>query len=401
MKSVRQTIRQQQPRVEGIFYLMPDPSLARRLQREFGDLGSELGGGFASYVRAALLPDQIWDWFPLKLAGEIGTAFAHPVEFAVGAALTDEIGKKRRRRFIPVLAVSAAIHGALIVYLVYLALFSPFANLRVVNRAYRQFDPNDIVHLTYPPQMLKAPQGDKALALEEIQERARKRREEVARLKQEREEREKAEREKAEKERKEAEQKAAELAAKEKDKTKPIPTEFGEINEAPIKDLIGEVYSLYSAGTLDVNVTKLSVMVLFRIEKDGSLSGIKVRQPGSGNPIVDKKAQQILWMIGESHALGPISDLSSGSIALELTENNSVLTIAAFAQTPEAAKAKADLLRLLFSVMRMTRKKDSPDVAELLSYVKVETDNKTIKATLRLSRARAAEMMNARFGSKQ
>jgi hypothetical protein len=400
MKSVRQTIRQTQPRVEGIFYLMPDPSLARRLQREFGDLGSELGGGFASYLRAAFLPDQIGDWFPLKLASEIGTAFAHPVEFAVGAALSDEIGKKRRRLLIPVLAASAAVHGALIVYLVYLALFSPFANLRVVNRAYRQFDPNDIVHLTYPPQMLKAPQGDKTLTLEEIQERARKRREEVARLKREREEREKAEREKAEKERKEAEQKAAELAAKEKDKSKPTPTEFGEINEAPIKDLVGEVYSLYTAGTLDVNVTKLSVMVGFKIEKDGSLSGIKIIS-GSGNPVVDQKAKQILWMIGESHALGPISDLSSGSIKLDLTENTSRLTVTAFAATPDAAKAKADLLNLLFSVMRMTRKKDSPDVAELLSMLKVRSDNKRIDAELSVSRARAAEMMNARFGSKQ
>jgi hypothetical protein len=401
MKSVRQTIRQTRPREEGIFYLMPDPSLARRLVRVIGDLGSELGGGVASYVRAAFLPDQIWDWFPLKLASEIGTAFAHPVEFAVGAALTDEIGKKRRRLLIPVLAASAAIHGALIAYLVYLALFSPFANLRVVNRAYRQFDPNDIIHLTYPPQMLKAPQGDKTLALEEIQERERKRREEVARLKREREEREKAEKEKAEKERKEAEQKAAELAAKEKPKTNPTPTEFGEINEAPIKDLVGEVYSLYQAGTLDVNVTKLTVMVAFKIEKDGSLSGIKVIPPGSGNPVVDQKAKQILWMIGESHALGPIADLSSGSIKLDLTENTSRLTVTAFAATPDAAKAKADLLNLLFSVMRMTRKKDSPDVAELLSMLKVRSDNKRIDAELSVSRARAAEMMNARFGSKQ
>lgn len=400
MKSVRQTIRQPQHREEGIFYLMPDPSLARRLQREFVDLASELRSGFASYLRAAFLPDRISEWFPLKLASEIGTAFAHPLEFVAGAALTDEIGEKRRRRFLTVLAASAAVHGALILYLVYLALFSPFANLRVVNRAYRQFDPNDIVHLTYPPQMLKAPQGDKTLSLEEIQERARKRREEVARLKREREEREKAEKEKAEKERKEAEQKAAELAAKEKPKTNPSPTEFGEINEAPIKDLVGEVYSLYQAGTLDVNVTKLSVMVGFKIEKDGSLSGIRVIQ-GSGNPVVDQKAKQILWMIGESHALGPISDLSSGSIKLDLTENTSRLTVTAFAATPDAAKAKADLLNLLFSVMRMTRKKDSPDVAELLSMLKVRSDNKRIDAELSVSRARAAEMMNARFGSKQ
>jgi len=397
MQSERQT-KGQTPE-EKIFFSMPDPSLASRLLREFGDLAGELGAGFAVYLRAAFLPDRMSEWFPFRLAREIGTAFAHPLEFLAGAASMDEIGQKRRRRLIPVLAASAAVHGALIIYLIYLALFSPYANLRIVNRAYRQFE-SEIIHLKYPPQMLKAPQGDKTMTLEEIQERARKRREQMARERAAREEKEKAEREKAEKERKEAEQKAAELAAKEKAKTTPTPTEFGEINEAPLKDLVGELYSLYTAGTLDVNVTKLTVMVGFKIEKDGSLSGIRIITP-SGNPVVDKKAQQILWMIGESHALGPIVDLSSGSIKLDLTENTSRLTVTAFAATPDAARAKADLLNFLFAVLRMKQKKDSPDVAELLSMLKVRSDNKRIDAELSVSRARAAEMMNARFGSKQ
>ena len=64
------------------------------------------------------------------------------------------------------------------------------------------------------------------------------------------------------------------------EKTKPTPTEFGEINEAPIKDLVAEVYSLYTAGMLDVNVTKLSVMVAFKIEKDAN----------SGRAVVSTKA---------------------------------------------------------------------------------------------------------------
>jgi hypothetical protein len=401
MQSARQTYRQPQGREEKIFFSMPDPSLASRLRRQLGDLSTELAGGFTAYLQAAFLPDRRSDWFPIRLASAIGTALAHPLAFAADAALTDEIGRKRRRRLIPVLAASAAVHGALIAYLIYLALFSPFANLLIVNRAYRQFDPTaEIIHLKYPPQMLKGPQGEKTLTLEEIREQAKKRREQAAKERAAREEKERIEREKAEKARKEAEQKAAELAAKEKEKTKPTPTEFGEINEAPLKDLVGELYSLYAAGTLDVNLTKLTVMVGFKIEKDGSLSGIRLITP-SGNALVDKKAQQILWMIGESHALGPIVDLSSGSIKLDLTENTSRLTVTAFAATPEAARAKADLLNFLFAVLRMKQKKDSPDVAELLSLLKVRSDNKRIDAELSVSRARAAEMMNARFGSKQ
>ncbi|MFY9608482.1 MAG: hypothetical protein WAU45_07695 [Blastocatellia bacterium] len=380
---------------------MPDPSLARRLQRVFGDLRSEIGGGFAAYSRAAFLPDRIWDSFPLRLVTEIGAAFAHPLEVVAGARLTDEIDRKRRRRFIPVLAASAAVHGALLVYLIYLAVFSAFANLDVVNREYRKFDPSILtVHLKYPANMLKAPQGDKTLTIEEIRERAKKRREEMARRR-EREEKEKAERERiekerAEKEKKEAEQKAAELAAKEK--AKPT-TEFGEINEAPIKDMVGEVYSLFQTGSLEVNLP-LNVMAVFKIEKDGSLSGIRIAR-SSKNKLLDEKAAQILWMIGESHALGPIADLSSGSVELDLTENTSRLTVTAFAKTPEAAKAKADLLNFLFAVMKVARKKDSPDVAELLSMLKVTSDNKRVDARLSVSRARATQLMNARFGTKQ
>ncbi len=401
MQSQRQTRRRPQPRVEGIFFLMPDPSLARRLLRAFGDLGNELGGGFAAYLRAAFLPERIRDSFPLRLVGELVAAFAHPLEVVAGARLTDEVDRKWRRRFIPVLAASAAVHGALLVYLVYLAVFSAFADLNVVNKDYRKFDPAILtVHLKYPPNMLKAPQGDKTLTIEEIRERAKKRREEMARRR-EREEKEKAERERIEKERaerekKEAEQKAAELAAKEKPKS---TTEFGEINEAPIKDMVGEVYSLFQAGSLDVNLP-LNVMAVFKIEKDGSLSGIKIAR-SSKNKLLDEKAAAILWMIGESHALGPISDLSSGSVELDLSENTSRLTVSAFAQTPEAAKAKADLLNFLFAVMRATRKKDSPDVAELLSMLKVTSSATRVDARLSVSRERATQMMNARFGTKQ
>lgn len=401
MHSERENPPRSQPRVEGIFFMMPDPSLARRLQRGIMELGSELNGGFAAYLRSAFLPDRIWDSFPLRLASEIGAAFAHPLEVVEGARLTDEIDQRRRRRFIPVLAASAALHGALLVYLVYLAVFSAFANLNVVNRDYRKFDPSVLtVHLKYPPQMLKVPQAEKTLTIEEIRARGEKRREEMARRR-EREEKEKAERERVEKERaekakKEAEQKAAELAAKEKPKT---PTEFGEINEAPIKDMVGEVYSLFQSGNLDVDLP-LNVMAVFKIEKDGSLSSIRIAR-SSKNKLLDEKAAQILWMIGESHALGPIADLSSGSVELDLTENTSRLTVTAFAQTPEAAKAKADLLNFLFSVMKVARKKESPDVAELLSMLKVTSDNKRVDARLSVSRARATQMMNARFGTKQ
>jgi hypothetical protein len=45
----------------------------------------------------------------------------------------------------------------------------------------------------------------------------------------------------------------------------------------------------------------------------------------------------------------------------------------------------------------MTQQSKSPETAELLSLVKVKSDNNRIDAEMMVSRARASEMMRARF----
>jgi hypothetical protein len=225
------------------------------------------------------------------------------------------------------------------------------------------------------------------MTLEEIRERAEKNKQEMLRR------REKAEKEKKEKE--EAERKAAAEAAKVAAENKPAtPTKFGEINEAPIKDTVKKLYELYQAGGLDLE-KEFSVMAGFKVEPDGSLSNIRIIKP-SPNKLVDAKALEILWNIGESHALGPVSDLSSATISLDLTENTARLRITAFAPTAEIAKAKADLLNVLFWALRMKEAKGS-DVGQLLALVKVRSDGKRVDTDLNVPRAKAAEMMRARF----
>jgi hypothetical protein len=153
------------------------------------------------------------------------------------------------------------------------------------------------------------------------------------------------------------------------------------------------LYELYEAGGLDLQ-KEFSLMAAFKVEPDGSLSNIRIVR-ASPNKLVDQKALEILWNIGESHALGPVSDLSSATISLDLTENTARLRITAFAPTPEIAKAKADLLNVLFWALRMKEK--SKDIGQLLSMIKVKSDGKRVDTDLNVPREKAAEMMRARF----
>jgi len=296
-----------------------------------------------------------------------------------------------------VLSASAAVHGVLIVYFVYLALTSPFAGFRIVNRAYQLGDVSKLLDkLYYPPEVIRQHQLDNLKKLEELQSQEKARREEAARRQKEKEEREKAERERKAKE--EADEKAKQEA--EQAKTQPSSTQFGEINEAPIKDMIGAIYELYKAGGLGLNDLNFSMMATFKIERDGSLSHIAMPK-SSGSKVVDEKGLRLLQMIGESHALGPLADLSSGSIKLDLSDDTARRTITAFAPTAADARAKADLLNLFFWGMRIKEKNKSPDVAELLSLMKVRADNKRLDADLTVPRARANEMFKNKFGGSQ
>lgn len=365
---------------------MPWPGLAERLARALRDTWREFGGGPISYLRAAFLPDRIEDWFPIKFTRLVGASLAHPVETIEGALAIDPIEANRRRRFLPILAALAVVYFGLGLYVSYLAFFSQFAHLRVVDKAYKKFDPDTILaKLYYPPQMLRgAPRGP-AMTLEEIRARAEKHKKELALA------REKAEREKKEKQ--EAERKAAEEAAKVAAQNKPATeAKFGEINIAPIRDTVGNLYKLFEAGGLDIPEVKFSVMAGFKVMPDGSFENIRIIT-SSGSKIIDRNALEILSNIGESHALGPVSTLTSSTISLEVTDDLARIRIMAFAPTPEIAKEKSGLLNALFWALRMKEK--SPELGQLLKLIKVKSEGKRVDTDLMVPRAQAAQMFRA------
>jgi hypothetical protein len=403
-----------------IFSPLPQPPFVLRLWRALKDAAREFARSPLAYLRMAFLPERTADWLPMRLASAFASFLKHPLVVIGGLLHRDRIlvgfidqvagdsatfvtnalsptqAKVRAwDRFVPVLMASGAAHGVLIGVLVYLTIvnmLAPYANVRIVNKPYRPFGPEVIAQLYARSRPINQP-TDQVLSLEELRERERKRREERERHRAEEEARLKAEREKAEREARAAEEKAkAEEAAKVASGNE--PAKFGEINEAAIKDLVGKIYKRYQAGEIELN--NFSVMAAFKIDCDGSMprSSIRILE-SSGDAKKDDLALQILWLIGESHALGPLCKLSSNTIRFDLGEDTTRLSITGFGPNPQWTAQQAQTLRTMFWTLATFKGKT--DTGELAKYIKVNTVNNRIDVDLSLSRARASEMMRARF----
>jgi hypothetical protein len=407
-----------------IFSPLPQPPFVLRLRRALKDAAREFARSPLAYLRAAFLPERMADWLPRRLASAVSSFLKHPLAVIGGSLHRERIpvgfinptaehsatfvtnafsptqAKARAwDRFGPVLLASGAAHGVLIGVLVYLTIanmLAPYANFRIVDEPYRPFSPDQVAQLYARSRPITQP-TDKVLSLEELRERERKRREERERHRAEEEARLKAEREKAEREAKAAEEKAkAEAAAKAASAKEPTNLNEIKFNEAAIRDLIGKMFESYQKGELDAG--NYSVMIGFKIDCDGSMprSSINVIQSSPPDPKKENLAKQILWLLGESHALGSLCKFSTNSIKFEMNEETTRLSIAGFGQTPEWINEKATQLRALFLAISFA--KGNTDTGQLAKLVKIRTTNKRLELDLTLSRARANEMMRARSG---
>src|ERR1700730_17067650 len=119
------------PSPDKIIWIMPQPGVATRLARALADTMGEFGKAPLLYLRVAFLPDRLQDWLPFRVMTLAGASLSHPVDIVRGGVAPDAIDPKRRPLFLPILSLSAAVHGSLIVYLIYLAFFSAFAHVRL------------------------------------------------------------------------------------------------------------------------------------------------------------------------------------------------------------------------------------------------------------------------------
>src|SRR5215470_876233 len=210
------------------------------------------------------------------------------------------------------------------------------------------------------------------------------------------EERRRREREAAEKR---AAEERAKSEAKDMAKAGPTPTptprpdgygSFGKINTAPIKDQIQRLYQAKKDGKLNIPDGKFKVGVTGSVNPDGTLSNYRVSIP-SGIKEIDDSAMAILAAVSESRALGPLSQLTSLSMVLDI-DQNAQLTVTGFTSNETDAVNIVNLAQAALLVARF-KKSGEPAAMIMLNNLKVHRTGNRIQAIITVPKEAAKETL--------
>ncbi len=253
--------------------------------------------------------------------------------------------------------------------------------------------------LQYPPGYLgfRAPQKTKSLAeVKKAEERHRRLEAKRRQLEIERE------REREEIARREAEEKAK-AEAKTQDVAKaesapvPAPTpkpdgygNFGKINTAPIKDQIQRLYQAKKDGQLAIPDGKFKVGVSGMVNPDGTLSNYRISIP-SGIKEIDAAALAILAAVSESRALGPLHQLSSLSLVLDIDQSAQLIATGFTSNENDAV----NIANLAHAALLIARFKKSSDQAAMvmLNNLKVQRSGNRIQAIITVPKEMAKDTL--------
>ena len=322
---------------------------------------------------------------------------------------------KRRYKLALTVFFSLLVHALILTSLYFAPVISIAVGLSSLEFVDEEYDNSILINfrqpLRYPAGYLGFSAPKKTRSLEEIkrEDERRARREAVRRKRQQ--EREEAERlaaearaaeEQAAEERAAEEKAKAELTAKsESEKEQESKKEwggFGKINTAPIRDQIQRLYSAHKEGKLAIPQGKFKVGVTGSINPDGTLSDYKIIIP-SGIQEIDAAAYAILDAVSVSRALGPLHNLTSLSMVLDI-DDVAQLNVVGFANTEQDARAIVDLANAVLFIAKV-KKADDPGAMIMLKNLKVWRDGKRIHADIKVPRQEAAETLTKSMSKGQ
>ncbi len=177
----------------------------------------------------------------------------------------------------------------------------------------------------------------------------------------------------------------------------PVPTPkseypggFGKINTAPIKAQVQRLYDAKQEGKLVLPAGKLRVGVSGSIRPDGTLANYKLIIP-SGLPEIDKAALAILDAVSESRALGPLHEITSLSMILNVDER-AELSVVGFTANEQAAANIVNLANAAILFARL-KKADEPAAMVLINNLKVSRTGQRVQAVISMPRQKASDSL--------
>jgi len=210
------------------------------------------------------------------------------------------------------------------------------------------------------------------------------------------EERRRREREAAEKR---AAEERAKSEAKDMAKAGPTPTptprpdgygSFGKINTAPIKDQIQRLYQAKKDGKLNIPDGKFKVGVTGSVNPDGTLSDYRVHIQ-SGIQEIDDSAMAILAAVSESRALGPLSQLTSLTMVLDI-DQTAQLTVTGFTNNETDAVNIVNLAQIALLAARFKKSGDQTAMV-MLNNLKVHRTGTRVQAIISVPREMAKDTL--------
>src|SRR5215475_14117384 len=210
------------------------------------------------------------------------------------------------------------------------------------------------------------------------------------------EERRRREREAAERR---AAEERAKSEAKEIAKAEPAPTptprpdgygSFGKINTAPIKDQIQRLYQAKKDGKLNIPDGKFKVGVSGSVNPDGTLANYRVNIP-SGIQEIDDSAMAILAAVSESRALGPLSQLTSLTMVLDI-DQTAQLIVTGFTDNETDAVNIVNLARIALLAARFKKSGDETAMI-MLNNLKVNREGNRSQAIISVPKEKAKDTL--------
>jgi hypothetical protein len=311
---------------------------------------------------------------------------------------------KRRVGIVIAALVSVLVHVALIFVIRAAPVFQLAMHLREIQFVDEDYNRAILITfskpLNYPSGYIGFRPPEKTKSLEEMKKEEERQLKRKAQREAERRKREEARLAKEGEEiaQREAEEKAkAEQIAKAEPPPSPTPTPrpdgfgaFGKINTAPIKDQVKQLYDAKKEGKLTLPEGKLKVGVTGIVRDDGTLADYRITT-SSGIAEIDKAAMAILAAVSESKALGPLHQLNSLSMVLEIDQTAQLIVTGITDKEEDAIK----ITNLAQAALLLARFKKSGDAGAMvmLNNLKVTRTGQRIQAVISMPREKASETL--------